>query len=121
MSLDRLRQELAESKTELDSFKKQMSSGMTTVHKCLSMISLVRKWSGAENASPLKEFLASIDRATTLGKWQDADYFNIAVLADPGKRFTMRVQNSTRKTRRGRTLRAQREKDFRTYTAANII
>ena len=44
---------------------------------------------GGENATPLEEFLASIDRAALLGKWQDKDCMNIAVLrlADPAKAF----------------------------------
>jgi len=36
---------------------------------------------GGENATPLEEFLASIDRAALLGKWQDMDCMNIAVYA----------------------------------------
>jgi len=47
-----------------------MSSGMHTVHKDLSLISLVPKWSGVENATPLEEFLASIEREALIGKWQ---------------------------------------------------
>jgi len=63
MSEARLKQELTESKAELDKIREQMSSGTHTVHKDLSLISLVPKWSGAENATPCEEFLASIDRA----------------------------------------------------------
>jgi len=62
MAAAKLRQEIAESRAEIEKLRKQMSSGMHTVHKDLSLISLVPKWSGAENATPL-EFLASIDRA----------------------------------------------------------
>ena len=50
------------------------------MHKGLSLISLVPKWSGLLNAKSLEEFLASRDRAATLGKWQDAECFDIAVL-----------------------------------------
>jgi len=41
------------------------------------------------NATPLEEFLESINRAALLGKWQDTDCINIAVLrlADPVKAF----------------------------------
>jgi len=44
---------------------------------------------GGENATPLEEFLASMDRAALLGKWHDSDCMNIAVLrlADPAKEF----------------------------------
>jgi len=66
-----------------------MSSGMNTVHKDVSLISLVPKWSGGENATPLVEFLASIERAALLGIWQERVCMNIAVLqlADPAKAF----------------------------------
>ena len=59
------------------------------MHKELSLISIVPEWPSVENATPLEEFLASIDRAATLGKWQDADCFNIALLrlADPTRAF----------------------------------
>jgi len=103
----KLKQELAEFKAELDKLREQMLSGMQTVHKDLSLISLVPKWSGAENATPL-EFLASVDRAALIGRWQDADCFNIVVLrlADPAKAFYItHVQSSTLKTRHGRSSR----------------
>jgi hypothetical protein len=69
MAEARLKQELAEMKTELDKLWEHGSSGTHTVHKDLSLISLVPKWSGAENDTPLEEFLASIDRAALTGKW----------------------------------------------------
>jgi hypothetical protein len=89
MAEARLKQELAEMKTELDKLKEQGSSGTHTVHKDLSLIFHVPKWSSAENATPHEEFLASIDRAELIGKWQDADCLNIAVLrlADPARTF----------------------------------
>ena len=88
-SVERLRQNLAESKAQLERLKERKSAGILTVHKGLSLISLVPKWSGLLNAKPLEEFLASIDRAASLGKWQDADCFNIAVLrlAEPAEAF----------------------------------
>jgi len=62
---------------------------MHSVHKDLSLISLVPKWSGGENAIPPEEFLASIECAALLGKWKVRDCMNIAVLrlADPAKTF----------------------------------
>jgi len=89
MAEARLKQELAEMKTELDKLKEEGSSGTHTVHKDLSLISLVPKRSGVENATPLEEILASIDRAALIGKWQDTDCLNVAVLrlADPAKTF----------------------------------
>jgi len=74
-------QEISESRAEINRLMEQLSSGMHTVHKVLSTISLFPKWSEGENATPLEEFLASIDRAALLGKWQDIDCMNIAVYA----------------------------------------
>jgi len=89
MAEAKLRQEIAESRAKIDKLREQWSSGMHTVHKDLSLISLVPKWSGGDNATPLEEFLASIDRAPLLGKWQVTDCMNIAVLhlAEPAKAF----------------------------------
>jgi hypothetical protein len=75
----RLKQELAESKAELHCLKEHMSSGMHTLHKNVSLISLVPKCLGAENATPIVEFLASINRAVLIGRWQDSDCLNIAI------------------------------------------
>jgi len=89
MAEAKLKQELAESKEELDKLKQQMLSGMNTVHKDFSLITLVPKWSGPENATPLAEFLASIVRAELVWRWDEADCLNIAVLriADLAKAF----------------------------------
>jgi len=44
---------------------------------------------GAEIATPPEVILASIDKAALIGKWQDTDCLNIAVLrlTDPAKEF----------------------------------
>jgi len=46
-----------------------MSSGMHTVHEDLSLISLILKWSGVGNATPLEEILVTTDRAAITGMW----------------------------------------------------
>jgi len=69
----KLKQEIAESRAEIDNVREHLSSGMHTVHKDLSLISLVPKFSAGPNATPLEDFLASIDRAALLGKWQVTD------------------------------------------------
>ena len=56
-----------------------MSLGTPTVHKDLSLVSLVPKWSGAETAFPLDEFFASIDGAAQIRREQ-SDCVRIAVL-----------------------------------------
>jgi len=81
MAEAKLMQEIAEARTEINILREQLSSGMHTVHKGLSLISLIPKCSGGENATPLEEFFATIDRAALLGKWQVRDCMNIAVYA----------------------------------------
>ena len=52
----RLQAELAESKNEIQRLRERLSMDTPTVHKDLSLISLVQKWSGLESAVPLEEF-----------------------------------------------------------------
>jgi hypothetical protein len=58
---DRLQAGLAETKAELQRLRKRVSVGTHTVHKDLSLISLIPKWSGAETGIPLEEFLSVIE------------------------------------------------------------
>jgi predicted SnoaL-like aldol condensation-catalyzing enzyme len=51
-----------------------------TVHKDLSLISLVPKWSGFEVGVPLNEFFASIEGLAQIGRWEDSDKIGIAIL-----------------------------------------
>jgi len=62
---------------------------MPTIHKDLSLISIVPKWSRAETAVPLEEFLSSIVGAATMGRWTEEDCVQIATLhlLDPAKTF----------------------------------
>ena len=66
-----------------------MSMGLPTVHKDLSLISLIPKWSVSESAIPLEELLASVDSAARIGNWDQTDCLEIAALklADPAKSF----------------------------------
>ena len=52
----RLRTELEESKAEIQRLNARLSTGVPTLHKELSLISMVPKWSGAESEVPLEEF-----------------------------------------------------------------
>jgi len=90
MAEAKLKQEIAESRAEIEKLMEQMSSSMHAVHKDLSLRSRVPNWSGAENVTSLEEFLPSMDRAAIIGIWQHADCSHIAILrlADPAKRFT---------------------------------
>ena len=44
----RSREELAESKAEVQRLRERLSIGMPTVRKDLSLVSLIPKWSGAD-------------------------------------------------------------------------
>ena len=79
MAEARLPAELQETKAELQ-LRKRVSAGTHTVHKHLSLISLVPKWSGSESGIPLEEFLSSIEGADQIGLWDNSDPFNVAVL-----------------------------------------
>jgi hypothetical protein len=65
-----LQAQLAKSKAELARLKDRLSTVTPTVHKDLSLISLVPRWSDAESAIPLEEFLENIESAAKLGRWQ---------------------------------------------------
>jgi hypothetical protein len=53
--------ELAETKPQLQRLREQVSVGTPTVHKDLSLIYLVPRWSGSEKAIPLEVFFSSIE------------------------------------------------------------
>jgi hypothetical protein len=57
-----LQAQLAESKAEVARLRDGHSVGVPTVYKDLSLVYLVPRWTGAESASPLEEFL-NIDSA----------------------------------------------------------
>jgi len=86
---DRLQTELAEIKMELQRLRESMSHGMPTLHKDLSLVTLIPKWSGSDSAVTLEEFLSSVESAARIGRWQDADKREIAVLklTDSAKLF----------------------------------
>jgi hypothetical protein len=54
--------------------------GIPTVHKDLSLISLIPKWPGLESGVPLEEFFESIDGSVHIGRWSEADKLHIAAL-----------------------------------------
>ena len=80
MSEARILSELTETKSELQGVKEHMSIGTPTVHKDLSLISLVPKWSGLDSGVTLEEFFASIEISAKLGRWQENDQREIAVM-----------------------------------------
>jgi len=60
-----------------------------TVHKDLSLIALVPKWSGSESTVTLEEFFSSIEASARIGRWEEKDQVEIAILklADSAKTF----------------------------------
>jgi hypothetical protein len=51
----RLQAELAESQAEILRLRERMTMGMPTVHKDLSLISLLPRWLGLESAIPRED------------------------------------------------------------------
>ena len=74
-----LQVQLEESKQEIQRLRERLSLGNPTVHKDLSLVSLVPKWSAAKTAVPLDEFFASIDGTAQIGREQ-SDCVRIAFL-----------------------------------------
>ena len=86
---ERLRIELVERKIEIARLRDRLSMATTTIHKDLSLISLIPKWSGAEAAVPLEDFLSSIEGAAKMGRWTQENCVQLATLRllDPAKAF----------------------------------
>jgi hypothetical protein len=80
MAEARLQAELTETKAEVLRLSECLSLATPTVHKDLSLVSHVPKWSGLESAASLEYFIASIEAAARIGQWQDKNCFEIAVL-----------------------------------------
>jgi len=76
----RLQAELAEAKLEVQRLKDRMTVGIPTVHKVLSLITLVPKWTGTEAAVTLEVFISSIESSARIGRWEEADKVEIALL-----------------------------------------
>jgi len=74
MSEARLLAEEMEAKAEVQRLRERMSVGTPTVHKDLSLITLVPKWSGSNSAVTFEEFFSCIDSAARLDRWQDRDF-----------------------------------------------
>ena len=75
-----MRTELEKSKEEIQRLKERLSGGPYSVHKDLSLVALVPKWSGIDSAVPIEEFFATIEGATQIGNWKESDQIRIAVL-----------------------------------------
>ena len=91
-----------------------MSIGTPTLHKDLSLISLVLKWSGLDSGVTLEEFFASIETSAKLGRWLENDQREIAVmrLAGSAKLF---YQGSTELHEEGTTWQMFKDAFRRRY------
>ena len=85
----RLQAELAETKAEVLRLRESISVATPAVHKDLSLVSLVPKWSGSESSVSLEDFFASVESASRTENWTGRDNFEIAIykLTDSAKRF----------------------------------
>jgi len=73
-------QELDESKLEIQRLRERMSLGALTVHKDLSLISLVPRWSGSESTNSLEEFISTLKTSARIGRWEEKGTMEIAAL-----------------------------------------
>jgi hypothetical protein len=85
----RLQNELTETKAELKRLRDSLASRPPTLHKDLSLVPLIPKWSGSDSPVNLEEFLSSVEAAARIGRWQDEDKREIAALklTDSAKQF----------------------------------
>jgi hypothetical protein len=89
MAEARLQTELADTKAELKRLRESLHRGAPTVHKDLSLVSLVPKWSGTDTSISLDEFINSIKASARVGNWDDTDKIQVAVLklTDSARQF----------------------------------
>jgi hypothetical protein len=72
--------DLRETKAEFESLRNSLSAGAPKVHKDLSLIPLVPKWSSSERAVTPEEFISSMEFSAKIGRLQDSDCLQIATL-----------------------------------------
>ena len=72
--------ELSETRNEVQRLKEHMSLGAPTVHKDLSLISLVPKWSGQDSTVTLEEIFESIEASARIERREQIDQIQIAAL-----------------------------------------
>jgi hypothetical protein len=92
MAEARLQAEVLETKAEIQRLRDSISTisvGAPDVHKDLSIVNLLPKWSRSDSSITLEKFLSSIESAAKIGHWSDSDTREIAVLklTDSAKLF----------------------------------
>jgi hypothetical protein len=74
-----LQAELLVAKAEVQRLRGRMSLGVPTTHEDLSAVALIPTWSAKQSPVTL-EFFSSIEGSARLGRWEDSDRVEIAVL-----------------------------------------
>lgn len=68
------------SEKKIERLKERASTSTTPiVHKDLSLISAIPKWSGSDDTVTLEEFLESIESSGRIGRWTEYDQREVAV------------------------------------------
>jgi len=75
-----LQQEIEDSRSEIQRLRERMSLGAPTVHKDLSLISLIPRWSGSASTNSLEEFISTLEASARIGRWEPKDAVEIAAL-----------------------------------------
>ena len=68
MSHEHLKVELLEARKEIERLERASTSTTPTVHKDLSLISIIPKWSGSDGTVTLEEFLECIESSGRIGQ-----------------------------------------------------
>jgi hypothetical protein len=95
-----------------------MSIGALTVHKDLALISLVPIWSGLNSGVTLEEFFASIEASAKIGRWQEDEQREIAVMRLTGS-AKLFYQGCTELHEEGTTWQAFKNSFRRRYKDTN--
>jgi len=88
MAEARLLAELAKANAEVQRLKDRIPVGTAIVHKDLSLITLVPKWTGTDAAVTLEEFISSIEISARIGRWEETDKVEVALLKQAGSAKT---------------------------------
>ena len=80
MAESRLQAKLQKTKSELLRLRARVFVGTLTIHKDLSLISLIPKWLGTDSTVTLEELFSNIEASARIGRWEDSDQREIEVL-----------------------------------------
>jgi len=80
MAYAQLQKEVEESTSEIKRLRERMPLGAPTVHKDLSLISLILRWSGSDSTNSLQELILTLEASVRIGRWEPKDTVEIAAL-----------------------------------------